>query len=219
MSVSLTVSGLTFLVGLGLLVIAIAGGGIEVKELRFPTLGTVPRLLSALLGSILMVICLFRPELLARISAPYGQTTEERVQTANATVPSLPTAPSVPSEDEPKPPEGRSLWAVGKSYVYLEATGDRRQFFFVRPSEELKNQGAKNGDQFFDGRKIGDAAYEGKLFVFAGRCGSRQYDASGPISNGLTTVTLVGKAPQIDPDNCEHTGDQDQTLIFDFKHR
>lgn len=79
-------------------------------------------------------------------------------------------------------PPGRSVWAVGKSTVYLEPTGDERQFFLVEPSEDLSNQGVQSGVLFFDGRKV-NATYEGKVFLFPGqRCGTREYDASGPVT-------------------------------------
>jgi len=123
------------------------------------------------------------------------------------------------SETEPEPPSGRSLWVADNSYVYLEPTGDKRQFFLIRPSSDLAAQGAQPGSLLFDGRNINEASYEGKLFLFAGRrCATREYDASGPISNDGQTVTLVGKAPQIDPASCLTTGEQERTLIFNFKH-
>ena len=114
------------------------------------------------------------------------------------------------------PPPGRSVWTVEKSTVYLEPTGDKRQFFLVEPGLELANRGAQSGALLFDGRKV-DASYEGKLFVFAGRCGTRDYDASGPITNDGQTVTLTGSPPQIDPESCQRTGEQQETLVFNYK--
>ena len=112
---------------------------------------------------------------------------------------------------------GRSEWDVEKSSVYLEPTGDKRQFFFVKPSDELGARGAKSGSRLFDGRKTDNMSYEGKLFVFAGRCGTREYDASGPITNDDQTVTLSGMAPRIDPDSCLKIDEQARTLVFNFK--
>lgn len=114
------------------------------------------------------------------------------------------------------PPPGRSVWAVDKSTVYLEPTGDKRQFFLVEPSVELASQGAQSGALLFDGRKV-SGSYEGKLFVFAGLCGTRDYDATGPITNEDETVTLLGMAPQIDPESCAKIGEQKKTLVFNFK--
>lgn len=120
-------------------------------------------------------------------------------------------------EDDWLPPRGRSHWAVEKSTVFLEPTGENRQFFFVKPSKELTAQGAQPGSLLFDGRKTGDASYEGKLFIFAGRCGTRDYDARGPITNDDQTVTLVGKAPRLDSDSCLKIDEQERTLVFNFK--
>ncbi len=115
------------------------------------------------------------------------------------------------------PPPGRSQWVVDKTTVYLEPTGDKRQFFLIEPSLELMRQGAQSGSLLFDGRKIDNGSYEGKLFVFAGRCGMREYDASGPITNDDQTVTLVGLAPRIDPDTCLKIDEEKRTLVFNFK--
>lgn len=118
------------------------------------------------------------------------------------------------------PPAGRSIWSVEKSTVYLVPTGDRRQFFLVEPSLELGAQGAQAGALLFDGRKIVDAqskSYEGKVFVFVGRCGTRDYDASGPITNDDETVTLVGKAPHFDAETCVKIDERERTLIFNFQ--
>jgi hypothetical protein len=115
------------------------------------------------------------------------------------------------------PQPGQSLWVVDKSTVYLEPTGDKRQFFLIDPSLELISQGAQSGWLLFDGQKTDNMSYKGKLFVFAGRCGTRHYDASGPITNDDQTVTLVGLAPRIDPVTCLQIDEQERTLVFNFK--
>ena len=56
---------IAFSVGLALVVISVLGGGLEVKEIKIPNLGLVPRVLSFLLGSVLIVICLAKPGLLS----------------------------------------------------------------------------------------------------------------------------------------------------------
>lgn len=113
------------------------------------------------------------------------------------------------------PPTGRSIWAVNKSTVYLEATGDRRQFFLDAPSAELASQGAQQGSLLFDGRKA-STTYEGKLFVFAGHCGTRDYDASGLVMSD-DQVSITGMAPVIDLETCTKTGEEKRTLEFNFK--
>jgi hypothetical protein len=198
----MSVPFITFLVGLSLIVVAILGGGVEVKEVKIPPLGILPRLLSFLLGSALLAVWFGKQEWLS----PDHDMTVKKEQ------------PTSSSSDEPQAPSGRSVWLVDKSLVYLEATGDKRQFFVLKPSVELSAAGAQFGSQLFDGRNIGDVSYEGTLFYFAKRCGTREYNASGPISNGGLTVTLTGTAPQIDVETCMKTGEQEQKLIFNFKH-
>jgi len=56
---------LTFLIGLALIVVGIFGGGIEVKEIKIPTLPTLSRILSSAVGLVLIVVCLAFPQLLA----------------------------------------------------------------------------------------------------------------------------------------------------------
>jgi hypothetical protein len=210
---AMSVPLIAFSVGLALIVVSILGGGIEVKEIKIPSLPLVPRLLCFVFGSALLGIFIFKPELLQ---------SDEHIRK-----PDLPTR--LPdsgrstvhdsSQNEPRPPPGRSVWLVDKSYVYLEATGDKRQFFFLKPTAESLAQGAQPGLMLFNGRIIGETSYEGKLFVFAGRkCGTWEYGASGPISAG-PTVTLTGWAPQVDTDTCQKIGEQDRTLIFNYKYK
>lgn len=52
---------IAFSAGLFLIVVAVIGGGLEVKEVKIPSLGLVPRLLSFGLGCILVGICVLRP--------------------------------------------------------------------------------------------------------------------------------------------------------------
>jgi hypothetical protein len=54
---------ITFLVGLSLIVVSVLGGGIEVKELRIPTLPPIPRIATFVLGSSLVVMCIVNPRL------------------------------------------------------------------------------------------------------------------------------------------------------------
>jgi peptidoglycan hydrolase-like protein with peptidoglycan-binding domain len=57
----MTILAMTFLVGLALIIVAIFGGGLEIKEVKIPTLPTVPRALSFVAGTVLIVLCLFFP--------------------------------------------------------------------------------------------------------------------------------------------------------------
>jgi hypothetical protein len=54
---------LTFVAGLALIVVAVLGGGLEIKEVKIPVLPTVPRALSFTVGCILLALCLLDPDL------------------------------------------------------------------------------------------------------------------------------------------------------------
>jgi hypothetical protein len=56
-----SIVSITFLVGLALIVIAILGGGIEVKEIKIPALGIFPRVLSFVTGIAILALCVFGP--------------------------------------------------------------------------------------------------------------------------------------------------------------
>jgi hypothetical protein len=87
---TLTVPLVIFFVGLALIVIAIFGGGLEIKELKVPTLPTIPRTLSGGLGLVLILMSFF-PGFL-----PTGET--HATSTPNpANTPSVPSTPSVPT--------------------------------------------------------------------------------------------------------------------------
>jgi hypothetical protein len=62
-SVATSLLTITFLVGLGLIVVSVLGGGIEieVKELKIPTLGIIPRIGTFVLGSSLVILCIVGP--------------------------------------------------------------------------------------------------------------------------------------------------------------
>jgi TIR domain-containing protein len=125
----------------------------------------------------------------------------------------------LPSTDaEPKAPIGLTVWGVGDSEVYLEPSGNKRQFKFLRPGKDLWANGASKGSILFEGQRDNDQ-YKGSLFVFAPRCPAREYNAAGLITNGETTVTLTGRAPVIDPKSCAKVNEEERSLIFDFKHK
>jgi hypothetical protein len=63
---------ITFLVGLGLIVIAVLGGGIEVKEIKIPALGIFPRVVSFATGTIILALCIFWPSIIPGVE-PEGQ--------------------------------------------------------------------------------------------------------------------------------------------------
>lgn len=58
----LSAQTLTYLLGLALIVIGIFGGGIEVKEIKIPTLPTFSRAASLAVGIVLVVVCYAFPQ-------------------------------------------------------------------------------------------------------------------------------------------------------------
>lgn len=80
-----SMQAITFLIGLALIVVGIFGGGIEVKEIKIPTLPTISRILSSIVGLVLIVVCLAFPQLLV---GP---------QPSSLALASIPPAASVPS--------------------------------------------------------------------------------------------------------------------------
>ena len=84
------------------------------------------------------------------------------------------------------PPPNRAYWTVDKSTVYLEPTGDKRQFYFVDASQEMLERGVLPGTLLFEGRlqQNGDLSgekpsqrYVGKIFDYFGGCQPLAYDA------------------------------------------
>jgi len=57
----ITIASLTFLAGLALIIVGIFGGGIEVKEVKIPTLPTVPRITSIVVGCLLVGVYFWNP--------------------------------------------------------------------------------------------------------------------------------------------------------------
>jgi hypothetical protein len=87
---------LTFVVGLALIVLAIIGGGLEIKEIKVPTLPIIPRALSFVLGGTLIVVSMFYPKIL-----PDG-TSSPSPPVVSA--PPISAAAPPPSPPPPSPP-------------------------------------------------------------------------------------------------------------------
>lgn len=58
----MAVISITFLIGIGLIVLAILGGGIEFKDTKIPKLPVVPRIMSSVAGCALLIMCDFFPQ-------------------------------------------------------------------------------------------------------------------------------------------------------------
>jgi hypothetical protein len=59
----ISIVSIIIFVGLALIVIALLGGGIEVREIKIPALQIVPRVLSFFTGCALLALCLLRPDI------------------------------------------------------------------------------------------------------------------------------------------------------------
>jgi hypothetical protein len=57
----ITLVSVTFFVGLALVVVAIIGGGLEIKEVKIPPLPIIPRAGSFAAGAALLALCFFDP--------------------------------------------------------------------------------------------------------------------------------------------------------------
>jgi hypothetical protein len=80
----ISIQVVTFLIGLALIVIGIFGGGIEVKEIRIPTLPALSRALSSAVGLVLVILCLAFPQIFP--SAPTATTlasTEDKAKVSD----------------------------------------------------------------------------------------------------------------------------------------
>jgi len=57
----------TFLIGLAMVVVAVLGGGIEIREIKIPTLPFFPRLMTFITGCILIVVCVGFPQFIPQV--------------------------------------------------------------------------------------------------------------------------------------------------------
>jgi hypothetical protein len=60
---TMTIVSMTFLIGLALIIVAIFGGGLVIKEVKIPTLPLVPRTMSFAAGAVLIGLCLTFPQI------------------------------------------------------------------------------------------------------------------------------------------------------------
>jgi hypothetical protein len=108
--------------------------------------------------------------------------------------------------------DAASLWDHNGSIVYLEVSGASRKFYYQIPRSGLP---VTNGTLLFNGRKDGDR-YSGTAFVFSTNCSARGYAVNGPVASDKRSITLYGKAPQVDS-SCRVIGYRDDILVFTFQ--
>jgi hypothetical protein len=104
---------------------------------------------------------------------------------------------------------GASVWDHNGSVVGLQASGDKRNFYYLVPRADLP---VKMGTLLFSGVRQGNR-YSGTAHVFSRKCGSVGYEVSGVVAADNETITMHGKAPRRDG-NCNIIGYKDEVLIF-----
>lgn len=107
---------------------------------------------------------------------------------------------------------GASLWDHNGSVVRLEASGQRRMFYYESPRPSLP---VEPGVLLFQGSRSGNT-YEGTAYHFSAKCGTIAYQVRGSVSGDQTTVELYGRPP-VRNSACVVTGHSDETLVFTYK--
>ncbi|MGH6841503.1 MAG: SPOR domain-containing protein [Methylocella sp.] len=154
---------ITYLVGLGLIVIALLGG-ITIKEITIPQLPAIPRILTFFAGCVLLAICLFRPDIFQLLSENKTRlvSTPNPAPSVNRSVPeteanqippssAVPPTPVQPStlpqpalaqpSSPPKPlslPRSQTSW-----YVMLGSFNANNGDFAVNSAKRVKNKASE----------------------------------------------------------------------------
>jgi hypothetical protein len=76
---SWSVNTVTFFLGLALMVVAILGGGLEIKEVKIPSMGRLARAVSFVIGCGLLALALAEPEYLDRLATNSSPATTNAV--------------------------------------------------------------------------------------------------------------------------------------------
>jgi hypothetical protein len=112
---------------------------------------------------------------------------------------------------EPRP---RTDWEHNGSLMYLEASGNVREFYYARPRPGMAEAGARPGSLLFSGEVV-DGGYQGTAYIFSPRCGKLSYYVSGPILNNYRRVVMRGQAPRVNA-ACQVIGEVTDVLVFDL---
>jgi len=176
---------ITFLVGLALMVAAIFGGGLEVKEVKIPSMGPASRALSFGVGAFLTWLCVSNPDLLNSAPAANVKVMPQlKLETAAPTTRDPGTTPA------PRPDEKSILAKKGDNTV--EATVIfKNSLGFDHISEDV--------DIILDGQAYTLSVDQAKKFrIFPYKTDRKQifYVLSGTVirktSNGEKTYMIEG---------------------------
>ena len=111
-----------------------------------------------------------------------------------------------------------SCWNHNGSIMRLQASGNRRWFYYENPRDVLRRAGVTRGTLLFDGIKRGNS-YSGTARTFSRFCpgNPNTYSVSGPVRGDQLQVTLYGTRDSYQ--RCEYTGDTvSDTLVFTYAY-
>ncbi len=140
----MTVEFVAFCTGLALMIVAIFGGGLEIREVKIANLGPLPRALSALMGGVLLYVYFFEPEKF--VVAKPEQTKTDVSQPAEH-------APPPPQPANPQPGPGAEQAGATKPANPQSGTGEQAESAQPGPGS-----GASSG-----AKPVEDPAYTAKL--------------------------------------------------------
>lgn len=123
-------------------------------------------------------------------------------------------------EEERRRTNRTSFWDHNGSLMRLAREGDRRKFFYERPSSRMARAVSIVDNLLFAGRQSG-SRFEGTAYVYASRCRRKYgYQVSGEISGDGKRVVMRGAAPVIGS-NCRvsrYEWNSNSTLVFSFQY-
>jgi PAN domain len=109
---------------------------------------------------------------------------------------------------------GPKLWNHNGSTMTLQFDGNRRRFIYEVPRPGMAARGVRQGTVLFDGTRSADV-YTGTSKLFRGPpCGEFNYTVAGSVAPDQKSVTLRGRAPNVEEGTCRITGYRDDELVF-----
>ncbi|MEM7301951.1 MAG: hypothetical protein AAF468_12765 [Pseudomonadota bacterium] len=109
-----------------------------------------------------------------------------------------------------------SCWNHNGSLMRLQASGNRRWFYYEDPKPTLRRAGVRRGTLLFNGRKSGNY-YIGTARRFSRFCPGTplEYRVEGPVTRDQLKVTIFGSYEV--HRRCEPTGQfRDDQLVFTY---